>query len=282
MWTTIANGFKALLDHSPITLVLGVMVIGMSVVDVFIAKKNWKERTVKIAAAVISLALLFTQARSSTRAAAQEATRLQDALNKQRDQLTSAFIAGTNQVIKATSETANQTQRSAKQQTDAIKQQATEQFGQVQGAIVGTPTCPHVVGNITRPSGRPHALVVINHDGKLNMYDLVMELTEFGPAEPGAPWSSILQQRVINLPLVIPDRARVVPFEFLSKMTDIDVQIILSTRATTCSGRIGLYDTGNNVWVNDHSIMNRQDGTVVDEQNLKLSQGLANSKADPQ
>jgi hypothetical protein len=276
------DGLKALLNYSPLALFLSVAVIVLSVVDAFISKKNWKEKGLKVIVAVLSVALLFVQAKSSRLASEKQAGKLQDALNQQRDDLTQAFKAGTDQVIKSTSETAIQTQKSAKQQTDAIKQQAAQQFGQVQGAIMGTATCPDIVGSINRPSGRPHALAVSNLDKKLNMYDLTMELTEFGPEESGAPWSNILQQRVINLPLMFPERARTVPFEFLSKMTDIDVQIILSTRATTCSGRIGLYDTGNNVWVNDHSTMTRQDGTNVYDQNLKLSPGLANSKPDPQ
>jgi hypothetical protein len=293
MWTTIANGFKALLDNSPITLVLGVMVIVISVVDVFIAKKNWKETTAKIIAAVISLALLFAQAKSSTKAAAQEATRLQDALNKQRDQLTSAFMTGTNQVINATSETAKQTQRSAKQQTEAIekqakqqtdeiKQQAALQYTQLQTNMIGTSSCPDVViGNVT--GGRPNIISVANQDQTLNMYDVRLEVDEMAPVDPnqlGSPWTSVLHSQVIIFPQVVPHWALRESVTFYSKMTDIWVSFRVTTRATNCNGQISLFDIGKNQWRTYNSAL-FQGNKPVNNYYVPLSPGLQKSKPDP-
>ena len=147
--------------------------------------------------------------------------------------------------------------------------------------MLGTASCPAVMASITRPSGRPDSLVIFNLDKKLNMHDLSIELTEWGPGEPRGPWSTILQQKTINLPLIIPQSARTVPFKFLSKMMDIDVQVLLNTRTARCSGRFDVFVTGNNVWVNDSAEMFTKDGKLAYREGQKLSPGLANSKIDP-
>lgn len=293
MWTTIANGFKALLDNSPITLFLGVMVIVMSVVDVFIAKKNSRETTAKIVAAVISLALLFAQAKSSTKAAAQEATRLQDALNRQRDQLTSAFVTGTDQVIKATNQTAIQTQRSAKQQTgaiekqakqqtDDIKQQAAEQFTQLQTVMRGSSTCPIVQAGILQ-GPKIGQMTVSNSDPKWNMYDIQVLFTEYAPDQTSGydeNWNKVLQVQPVNFGMLPPRRFNAAPVTFLSKMTDIHVEYFVTTRAAICGGSFDLFDTGKNGWVIDR-IFEYTGSTTVSNYNRHLSPGLTKSKPDP-
>ena len=96
----IESAFNALLNYSPMSLILGVVIALLSMIDVFLAKKTWKQRGLKILVVVLSVTLLFVQARSSKKAAGEEAERLQTALNKRRDQLTSISSTSTNQVIK--------------------------------------------------------------------------------------------------------------------------------------------------------------------------------------
>jgi len=170
---------------------------------------HWLRRSgPKLATLLLGLALLGVQAKSNAVAGVEADKKLHQALTDQRDQLTAAFKAGTDQVIKSATGEAEQTRKDAGTETDAIRRQATEQLSQVQGFMLGTTSCPAVMASIVRPSGRPNSLAIFNLDKKLNMHDLSIELTEFGPGELGGPWSTILQQKVINLPLIIPESVR--------------------------------------------------------------------------
>ena len=239
----------------------------------------------KVLTLVLGLVLLFVQAKSSseasTKANADATDKLRQALADQREQLTGAFKSGTDQVIKAANAEADQTRKDAASQTVSIKKQASEQVAEVQGFALGTKKCPSIIGRIHRPSGRPDGIVIFNLDNKLNMYDLNVALIEWGPGPPGGPWSTVLQRKAIDVPLITPESATEVPFQFLSPMTDIDVQITLSTRALRCNGRVDLYDTGNDVWLNDNATMASQDGKLAYQVGEKRSPGLVNSKLDP-
>jgi hypothetical protein len=156
-------------------------------------KPHWLRRAwPKITTLLLGLALLAVQAKSNAVAGVKADQKLQQALSDQRDQLTAAFKSGTDQVIKSATSEAEQTRKDAITETKAIKQQAREQLLQAQGFMLGTTTCPEIVGSITRPSGRPDGLAIFNLDKKLNMHDLSIELTEWGPGPPGGPWSTIL------------------------------------------------------------------------------------------
>jgi hypothetical protein len=64
----IESAFNALLNYSPMSLILGVVIALLSMIDVFLAKKTWKQRGLKILVVVLSVTLLFVQARSSKKA----------------------------------------------------------------------------------------------------------------------------------------------------------------------------------------------------------------------
>ena len=285
------EGIKALFRSSPLTFLLSFTLIGLSMIDVFVTQKWWKEKWQKIAIAVISVALLIVQTLSSGRAAQQEDAKLTrqrtdlttafgEQLAEQQKDLTVAFQEGTNQVIKAAGQTADETRKSAKQQTEAIRQQAARQFTQLQGATLGTSTCPSVVlGNPT--GGRPNQIAVVNFDPVLNMYEVRLEVTEYGPTEPGGPWSTILQYQVVNFPQIIRHWASVAPFVFLSKMTDIHVEFRLTTKTANCAGSVYLFYTGKNHWMTDRETIT-QDGKPLTQYYQGLSPGLAASKPEPE
>jgi hypothetical protein len=280
------------------SLILGIIVIVLSVVNVFISKKSWKERALSVTVAVLSVLVLFVQSKSSELAAAKADAKLQGALQQQRDHLTGAFKAGTDQVIKstsatfkagteqvikATSDTANQTRKSATDQTSAIKQQATDQFAQLQNVMVGTSMCPIVVVG-TIPGGKPNLISIVNQDPKLNMYDVRLELSELGPDQTSGHdehWTKTIQYQVLTFPQAIPNWAIQSPVEFKSKMTDIHVEFRVTTRAAAnCAGVINLFDSGTKGWMTDSSELHQGNKTLSSFY-LHLSPGLANSKLDP-
>jgi hypothetical protein len=281
MW--IGNALHAFLSVSWLPLTLGIVIAALSIGDVIFAKKTGSEWTLKFVVVGFSILLLVAQFASGEASSKAADLKLQEALREQRDYLSSVFRVSTDQVIKATNDTATQTQKSAQDQTQAIGRQARQQFTQLQGATLGSTTCPTIVASIDRPAGKPHALAVANLDKKLNMYDVNVELIEWGPPAPGEAFSSVLQTRNVHLPLLVPERTQRVPFLFLSKMSDIDVQVSLTTRTTSCFGRIDAFDTGGNVWVNDHTEMTQIGGKKpVFEQDMHLSPGLLKSRVDPQ
>jgi len=132
-----------------------------------------------------------------------------------------------------------------------------------------------------RPLERPNAIIVLNPDQKMNMYDISIQLTETGPTAPGSPWLYMLQQEVINLPMVVSNSNTTASFNFLSKMTDIDVRVEVSTRMTKCWGSFDLYHLPNHGWVNDGASMH-QNGKEVYQIQRRFSPGLALSKPDSQ
>jgi hypothetical protein len=300
MWAWLNNCFEALLSYSPMALIIGIIIIGLSMFDAFLSKKHWKERWSSVAVAVLSVWLLLVQGKSSELADQKAGAKLQGALQQQRDDLTKAFKAGTDQVInstsatfkvgteqviKATSDTANQTRKSATDQTNAIKQQASDQFGQLQNVMVGTSMCPIVVlgGNAT--SGKPNLISVVNEDPKLNMYDIRLELMEFGPDQTSGhdeQWNKIIWYQVVTIPQAIPHWALQSPIEFKSKMTDIHVEFRVTTRAAAnCAGSINLFDNGTKGWMTDSSELHQGNKTLSSSY-MHLSPGLANSKLEPQ
>ena len=100
---------------------------------------HWLRRSgPKLATLLLGLALLGVQAKSNAVAGVEADKKLHQALTDQRDQLTAAFKAGTDQVIKSATGEAEQTRKDAGTETDAIRRQATEQLSQVQGFMLGT------------------------------------------------------------------------------------------------------------------------------------------------
>ena len=265
-----------------------VLIVGFSIWDVVrrppeaSTNPNWMRRAwPKVTIILLGLAVLVVQAKNNTEAAAKADGKLRQALSDQRDELTAAFKTGTDQVMKSASGEAEQTRKDATSETDALKRQAEEQLTQVQGFMLGTTICPQILGTINRPSGRPDSLAIFNPDKKLNMHDLSVELIEFGPGAPGGIWSTILQRKVIKLPLIIPESAKTVPFKFLSRMTDIDAQIMLTPAQRDAAEGWDLYDTGKNVWVNDDASMFTKDGKLTYKVGEKLSLGIGKSRLDP-
>ena len=258
MWKVlwdVWNGLWTLLRNSPFAFWLSLALIAVSLVELFTKNTWWKERGLKVTVAVISVVLLIVQAWASGKASEKEAANLNTALTQQRNELTQtltqAFTVGTNKTLEGAAQTAEQTRKSARDQTDAIRRQATQNLTQLQGSMVGTSQCPGVAGSILRPNGRPDGIVVFNTDRKLNMYDVRVELIEYGPGAAGGPWSTILQDQTLAFPLIPPDHSSTHPFTFLSQMTNIDVQVLAFTRTKICGLRIYLVDKGGNVWVND-------------------------------
>jgi hypothetical protein len=306
MWTWIKDGFEALINYSPMAFIIGIVIIVLSVVDAFLSKKSGKERVISVVVAILSVLLLFVQAKSSELANAESDMKLLSALQIQRDTLSAAFRDGTNQVIVATTQTAIQTQRSAKQQTkaitqqaadqtnaieqqaanqtNAIKQQAADQFTQLQSVMLGSSLCPIVQAGWEKGE-RPNRISVSNQDPKkLNMYDIRVELTEYGPDQTSGHnehWDKVLQHQPVIFPLLPAGRASLTPVMFLSKMTDIYVEYTVTTRTAICGGSFDLFDTGHNEWMFDR-ILEYTGGTTLTDNNQHLSPGLANSKPDPQ
>jgi hypothetical protein len=283
MWTSIQNSLDALINYSPMAFFIGIIIIVLSVVDAFLSKKSGKERVISVAVAILSVLLLIVQAKSSELANADSEMKLLSALQMQRDLLNGAFRDGTNQVIVATSETANQTRRSAKQQTNTIKQQAVNQFAQLQAVMLGTSMCPSVFAGVLA-GGTAGQISVANQDPKLNLYDVRVQLTEFGPDQTSGhneEWAKILQNQAIIFPLIAPGWASSAPVTFLSKMTDIHVEFSVITRTTKCGGSTDIYDTGKDGWQIDKTMM-YQGSKLLSRSDKHLSPGLANSRLDSQ
>jgi hypothetical protein len=246
-----------------------------------------KDRGVLAISFVLGATLFFVNRANNTIADATkkqeqlaQAQELNSALDRQREQLTGVFVVGTNQVIKATNSTADQTRKDSLQQTQSIKSQAIDQLSQVEGATLGTIKCPNVVAGLNNPPGRPYGIMIGNLDEKLNMYDINVEVIEFGPSGPGEPWGTVLQQKVLHIPLLTPPSGQILPFTFMSDRRDIDLQLTVTTRGTRCYGRLGLFDTGKDGWVVDHAVMHSQDGKLAYDLGEHRSPGLAQSLPD--
>jgi hypothetical protein len=282
MWTFIKSSFEALLSYSPMALIIGMVIIVLSVVDAFLSKKTGKERATSVTVAILSVLLLFVQAKTGELSEAKSQTKLQAALQRQREDLTKAFSTGTDQVIKATSKSAKQTQENARQQSDAIRQQADEQFARNQQIMLGSPLCPIVQGGILDGS-KTGQISVSNNDPQLNMYDISVVFTEFGPDQTSGhdeKWNKVLQVQPVNFPALPRRRATYAPVTFLSKMTDIHVEYFVTSRTAICYGSFNLFDTEKNGWVLD--LVEESNG----ERNLSyaerhLSPRLSQSKPDP-
>jgi hypothetical protein len=213
---------SSILNLSPWTLIFGIIIILMSVVEAFLTGKTGKEqlrsrsdkqhsrrqRFFKAFTALLAIALLFIQAASNKRSDATAQAALRNALDNQKTEITS-YLAD---------------------------------------ASLGSSLCPQLVADHIS-SDRPYGLSVFNFDKTANIYDLVVYVQEGEHAGADGRGFRTLQQKTLRFPTVpagagTPSQ----PFEFLSQRNTSFLQYSLSTRRKICSGQIVLHGDGNGNW----------------------------------
>jgi hypothetical protein len=245
---------SSLATLSPWTLILGVIIIVISVLEAFFAgKKPRKERTFKILTALLAIALLFIQAASNKRSSEESQAKLDKALDKQKQQITNdltiAFQTGTNQVVTLAGQEADKTRKAANDQTKSIQSQANQQETRLEDASLGSNTCPKIWSS-QRGHQRPYDLSAFNTDKNANIYDLTVYVTEMERNIDGKSMRT-LQRKMLKFPIIPANAGNAdgtVPFEFLSQRNTAYLSFDLSTRRKICSGLIVLHGDGNGDW----------------------------------
>lgn len=263
MWTWITGSFAALSKFSPLSLVLSVAILVVSLIEAFRTKKSWRERWPKAITVVLSLLLLFAQAESSRSSEVAQAkdrksseakatADLEAALQRQQGELTSAFKAGTDEVIKAT-------QGDSEHVIEAAR---------------GSTECPRVFGG---PDGFLH---IGNDDLVRNMYDVSVTFSEMNQSVPDTrEWDIGLQTRTAYFPIIGPRSHLQIQFPIASRQTSSYFSLELRSRRQRCYEQLGLVKKDGD-W--HHAVLYREDNRMQIIENGSSAEYVNRFPAPPQ
>jgi hypothetical protein len=238
--------FTNLSALSPWVLILGVAIVVMSVMEALFTDKTRKERVFKGITAILAIALLIVQANANKQARAASETAVENALEQQKEQLTTAFNTGTRQVITLAGRAADQAQKAAARQAIAIRRQASEDENRLENASLGSDLCPQLRLGFTS-IGPPFSLYVDNESKTADIYDLVVYVQE-GEHTKSRRGFLTLQYKKLRFRTILPGATGQQPFNVLSKRKTSYLQYTLATRRKVCSGLIVLHNEGGGRW----------------------------------